>query len=72
VPAAASGGRGHDLAWLELARLAVDRAEGRAPGQHDQHLLVRVVDVEREARGAGRHLEQGRAELLGAGLAPDP
>src|SRR5947209_14093858 len=37
----------------------------------DDQLLVCVMDMEREARGAGRKLVQRSAQLLRPGLSPD-
>ena len=67
--AAAAAGEGDDLALLELA-LAVAGAQGRAAGDHEQHLLVGVVDVQRRDAPAGVDLVEGGAELLTAGAAP--
>src|SRR5205085_5601138 len=50
--------------------LAVERSQRRRAGQHDKQLLVRVMNVEREARCARLELEHGRTELLAACLAP--
>jgi hypothetical protein len=60
-----------DLALRQLA-LAVRRAQRRSPREHDQQLLVGVVDVQREGRRAGRDLEERGSQVAAAGLPAQP
>jgi hypothetical protein len=52
--------------------LAVRRAQGRPPAQHDHHLLVGVVEVVRVGRLSRRQLPEADPDRLAAELVADP
>jgi hypothetical protein len=67
VRAARADRVGDDVAGLELAE-SVERPQRRPPRDHDDHLLVAVVEMERRAVVARIDLVQRRAEALCTGL----
>jgi hypothetical protein len=71
VRAGSTHGTRDDLAGGEHAR-AVERAQGRAPLQHDDHLLVRMVQVKRRAVLTGVDLVERRSQPLRAGGGAEP
>jgi hypothetical protein len=70
VRAARADRAGDDVAGLELAE-SVERPQRRPPRDHDDHLLVAVVEVERRAVVARIDLVERRAEPLCTGLRTD-
>jgi hypothetical protein len=60
----------HGLALAQLAR-ALRRAQRRAPAQHQDQLLVGVVEVVRVGGLAGRQLPEAAADQLGPEVVSD-
>jgi hypothetical protein len=52
--------------------LTIQRAKRRMARDDDQHLLICVMSMEREAGATRRQFEKRRPELIGAGLATQP